>query len=105
VAGSILGDRPVDGDGGIWIDDGGLLHVGRAWVALPDVEWRLVGALVARVGQLVRRDELVAATWPGRVIGDATLGPYIRRVRKRLQPLGITITTVRGRGFVLSVPA
>jgi hypothetical protein len=43
--------QTVDTHDEVWIDDGGLLHHGRAWVALPDVEWRLMEPLVAHMGE------------------------------------------------------
>jgi DNA-binding winged helix-turn-helix (wHTH) protein len=87
----------------VWIDDDGLLHRGPVWVALPDVEWRLMVPLVASIGKLVRRQELIAAGWPDGQSGSGALNQRISKVRKRLEPLGLTITTVRGRGFVLTV--
>jgi two-component system, OmpR family, response regulator len=91
----------IDEHNGVWIDDGGLLHHGQGWVALPDIEWRLMELLVARIGQLVRREELTAAGWPDGHSGTSALNVRMTKVRKRLQPLGLTITTVRGRGYVL----
>jgi two-component system response regulator MprA len=92
----------IDEHDEVWIDDGGLLHHGRAWVALPDVEWRLMAPLVEHMGQLVRRDDLQKAGWPGRVVAASALNVRIKKARKRLEPLGLTITTVRGRGYVLA---
>lgn len=86
----------------VWVDDGGLLHRGKRWVALPDVEWRLIGLMVDRLGQLVRREDLTAVGWPGRTIASTALNVRIKRARNRLAPLGLKITTVRGRGYVLS---
>jgi DNA-binding winged helix-turn-helix (wHTH) protein len=78
------------------------LHLGAAWVALPEIEWRLVATLFSRMGQVVHRSRLMAAVWQDREVLPATLGVTIRRVRRRLAPFGLTITTVRGRGFVMS---
>jgi DNA-binding winged helix-turn-helix (wHTH) protein len=99
---SIGGDAAVVGPDSIWLDDGGLLHVGTAWVALPDIEWRLVETLITNLGHVVPRSRLIATVWPDREVMPATLGVTIKRVRRRLAPLGLEITTVRGRGFVLS---
>jgi two-component system, OmpR family, response regulator len=92
----------IDEHEDVWIDDGGLLHYGRAWVALPDVEWRLMGPLVEHMGELVRRDDLTQAGWPGREVAASALNVRIKKARKRLEPLGLQITTVRGRGYVLA---
>jgi DNA-binding winged helix-turn-helix (wHTH) protein len=88
--------------GPIRLDDGGLLHVGTAWVALPLVEWRLVAMLLAHIGEVVGRDDLTGAAWPGKRVKNGTLGVSMKRVRNRIEPLGLLITTVRGRGFVIS---
>ena len=70
-------------------------------MALPDVEWRLMEPLVAHMGELVRRDELTAAGWPGRSVSASALNVRIKKARKRLEQVGLHITTVRGRGYVL----
>lgn len=91
-----------DVGGPIRLDGGGLLHVGTAWVALPLVEWRLVATLLAHLGEVVLRDDLTGAAWPGKRVNAGTLSVSMRRVRHRIEPLGLLITTVRGRGFVMS---
>jgi DNA-binding winged helix-turn-helix (wHTH) protein len=85
----------------MWLDEHGLLHVGRAWVALSDIEWRIVAALLAHYGEVVAHDDVVQATWPDRRATDSMLNVAMKRTRARVAPLGVTITTVRGRGFVL----
>ena len=50
----------------VWLDDDGLLRSARAWVALPDNEWRIVAMLLQRKGHVVGRDDLVQAVWPGK---------------------------------------
>jgi DNA-binding response OmpR family regulator len=86
-----------------WIDGGGLLRRGRKWVALPEIEWRLLAPMVQRSGSLVRRDELIRAAWPDALDqSENALNVRMNRIRRRVAPLGITITTVRGRGYVLT---
>jgi two-component system, OmpR family, response regulator len=94
-------DRMAADADAVWLDDGGLLHVGRSWVALPDTEWRVVAALLSHFGELVGRDELTRAAWPTKGVSEGALNVIVKRVRHRLVPLGLTITTVRGRGFVI----
>jgi hypothetical protein len=84
------------------LDDDGRLHVGPSSTPLPP---RVAGAarvLVARFDQVVPRDELVAAAWPGRSMGDAAVHLVVHRLRQRVEPLGLTITSVRGRGVALT---
>jgi two-component system response regulator MprA len=77
------------------------LVVGEAEVALTPTEFRLLGRLMAEPSTVVRRHTLVAAAWPhGAMVSDNTIDSYVRRIRRKLEPLGLaTITTVRGVGY------
>lgn len=75
-----------------------------ATVVLSPTEFRLLGALTARPGEVVRRAALVAAAWPdGAIVSENTLDSYVRRVRAKLAEAGVAeaISTVRGVGLVL----
>jgi two-component system response regulator MprA len=77
---------------------------GDARVALTPTEFRLLAALAARPGEVVRRRALVAAGWPdGAIVRDNTLDAYLTRVRRKLREVGATtaIDTARGVGYVL----
>lgn len=87
----------------VWIDDGGLLHRGADWVVLSNLEWRLLEPLVSKLGQVVRHEQLTSAGWSGGAVRPNALHVRITRARKRVEPLGLSITTVRGRGYVLTV--
>jgi DNA-binding response OmpR family regulator len=77
------------------------LVVGRTEVALTPTESRLLGRLMAEPATVVRRRALVAAAWPhGAIVSDNTLDSYVRRIRNKLDPLGVApISTVRGVGY------
>jgi two-component system, OmpR family, response regulator len=77
-----------------------LVHEGTE-VALTPTEFRLLGRLMAEPNAVVRRHALVAAAWPhGAMVSDNTLDSYVRRIRKKLEPLGLSeIRTVRGVGY------
>jgi two-component system, OmpR family, response regulator len=61
---------------------------GGETVPLTPTEFRLLGALVSRHGETVRRRELVAAGWPdGAIVHDNTLDVYMARLRKKLAQL------------------
>ena len=45
-------------------DERGRLTFNGDWVALSPIEERIVGVLAARFGEVVSRDELLAAGWP-----------------------------------------
>ncbi|HEY2877389.1 response regulator transcription factor [Nocardioides sp.] len=70
-------------------------------VSLTPTEFRLLGRLMAEPTTVVRRHALVAAAWPhGAMVSDNTLDSYVRRIRKKLEPLDLAaISTVRGVGY------
>jgi two-component system response regulator MprA len=71
---------------------------------LTPTEFRLLAALAARPGEVVRRRELVAAGWAGgAIVHDNTLDTYIARLRRKLRALESPeqIETARGVGYVL----
>ncbi len=72
-------------------------------VALTPTEFRIVAALAARPGAVVRRRELVSAAWPpGGMVSDNTLDSYIARIRRKLRTNGTDpIATVHGVGYRL----
>jgi len=77
---------------------------GERTEALTPTEFRLLAALLARPGTVVRRGELVAAAWPdGAVVNANTLDAYVGRLRRKLRVLqvGERIETARGVGYVL----
>lgn len=91
----------IDRRDSVLLDDDGLLHHGEAWVALPTIEGRLVTALMAKMGAVVGRDALIKAGWPGETPNRNVLDVHILRLRRRLEPIGLSIRTVRSRGYVL----
>jgi two-component system response regulator MprA len=78
-------------------------HAGRTQRLTP-TEFRLLAALAARPGEVVRRVALVAVAWPeGAIVHDNTLDVYLARLRRKLRAVGATaaIETVHGVGYVL----
>jgi DNA-binding response OmpR family regulator len=77
------------------------LTVGEVEIALTPTEFRLLGRLMGDPSTVVRRHALVAAAWPhGAMVSDNTLDSYIRRIRKKLEPVDLAaISTVRGVGY------
>ena len=75
---------------------------GARVVALTPTEFRLLGALLDRRGQALRRRALVAAAWPhGAIVHDNTLDAYVARLRRKLGSLeeAPSIVTIRGVGY------
>jgi DNA-binding response OmpR family regulator len=75
---------------------------GTTGEALTPTEFRLLGRLISVPGEVVRRHALVAAGWPhGAYVSENTLDSYLRRLRVKLDRLGIAdrVATVRGVGY------
>jgi two-component system response regulator MprA len=69
---------------------------------LTPTEFRLLGRLLARPGEAVRRRDLVRAGWPhGAIVRDNTLDAYLARLRRKLRSLpgAPPIATVHGVGY------
>jgi len=63
--------------------------------------------LVERAGDLVSKDEITAAVWPGMVVEDSNLFVQIsalRRILDRARSEGSCIQTVAGRGYRFVAP-
>ena len=78
------------------------VFVGEQEAALTPTEFRVLGALVARSGEAVRRIDLVHSGWPhGAVVHDNTLDVYIGRIRRKLNSIGATtkLSTVHRVGY------
>ncbi|MGW1910059.1 response regulator transcription factor [Streptomyces sp. NPDC002076] len=74
-------------------------------VDLTPTEFRLLAALTAAGGELVRRRDLLRAGWPeGAQVSDNTLDQYLTRLRRKLRTTGSdrTIATSRGIGHRLT---
>jgi two-component system, OmpR family, response regulator len=73
-------------------------------VALTPTEYRLLAAVVARQGAVVRRSELVRIAWTdGASVADNTLDAFISRLRSKLKQAGRPeqLANVRGVGYRL----
>jgi two-component system OmpR family response regulator len=80
-----------------------IVHEGVS-VPLTPTEFRLLAALIAKPGAVVRRGALVSAAWPeGAIVHDNTLDAYLARIRRKLREAdaAVSITTARGVGYVL----
>lgn len=71
--------------------------------SLTPTEFRLLAALFAAHGRVLRRRELVLAGWPhGAIVRDNTLDQYVARLRRKLTSAGADgrgIATVHGVGY------
>src|SRR5271165_2501710 len=85
---------------------GGLFRLDHAGSATPvplgSRALDLLALLVGRKRELVSKDEIMAAVWPGRVIEEANLNVQISKLRHILdqnRPQGSCIQTVIGYGY------
>jgi two-component system response regulator MprA len=96
---------PGPTDSGLRLDPAAhAVRMGERSEPLTPTEFRLLAALAARPGEVVRRRELVAAAWPdGAIVHDNTLDTYIARLRRKLRALESPeqIDTARRVGYVL----
>ena len=77
---------------------------GEKSVPLTPTEFRLLGALVTRAGETVRRRQMIASGWPnGAIVHDNTLDVYVARLRRKLAelPTKTRIGTAHGVGYRL----
>jgi two-component system response regulator MprA len=80
------------------------LRQGTTEVALTPTEFRLLAALAARPGSVLRRIDLVRAGWPeGAIVHDNTLDQYVARLRRKLREVASdsVISTAHGVGYRL----
>jgi DNA-binding response OmpR family regulator len=78
------------------------IGVGSREVSLTPTEFRVLAALAAQPGAVIRRGDLVRAAWPeGAIVHDNTLDQYIARLRRKLRQVTAEaeITTARGVGY------
>jgi hypothetical protein len=86
------------------IDDDGVVRIADRWVALPPVEARIMTALVQRFGAVVQRAHLAEAGWPDGAPGRNALDVHVLRLRRRISAVGLSIRTIRSRGYLLDYP-
>ena len=83
------------------LGDLGLLRYDGRWVALSEKEEIACSLLLAAWSDVVPKAELAKVLWPEAPVGPSLLRTLIFRLRRRLKPLGLTVSTIRGRGFLL----
>jgi DNA-binding response OmpR family regulator len=73
-------------------------------VALPGIAERLARYLLERPGEVVSRSELAAAAWSSAErVRSNLLDVHIARLRRKAEPLGLTIHTIRRHGYLLEI--
>jgi DNA-binding response OmpR family regulator len=81
-----------------------LSYGGRSEILSP-IDHAIAEKLVAHFDRAVEEHQLVEHAWP-RGDGSATaLRVHIYRIRKRIAPLGLSISALRGRGYIMTTSA
>ena len=83
------------------LDHDGMLRYGSTWAALPPIEARLTTVLLERFDKVVGRELLLRHGWPSEEPNRNVLDVHVLRLRRRIEPLGLTIRTIRKRGYVM----
>jgi len=88
------------------LEEGGILRYGTGWAAVSPLEARLVATLLERNGTVVTRQALIESGWPQADERRAdthrgALDAHVLRLRHRLSSIGLTIRTIRSRGYLL----
>jgi len=81
--------------------DEAVLCYGGWTVVVSQAESAVLRPLLARFGELVTWDDLRHQLWPGGTGTVRAMSARVFRLRSRLEPIGLTIYTIRGRGVVL----
>ncbi|MET0402016.1 MAG: response regulator transcription factor [Cystobacter sp.] len=68
-------------------------------------EWAVLESLMRRAGKVVTKERLGAEVFShDEPVGPNALEVYVGRLRKKLEPDGPTIRTIRGLGYLLDAP-
>ncbi len=78
-----------------------VLRYGGRTVVVSEGEGAVLRPLIARFGELVTWDVLRSQLWPDAEHTARAMSARVFRVRARIEPIGLTIYTIRGRGLVL----
>ena len=71
------------------------------WAPLSPIEYRLASALVERFGYLVTDKDLNARAWADTPPPPTALRVHLTRLRRRVEPIGLEIVTIRSQGHVM----
>lgn len=79
-----------------------LVRIDGEPMALSARELDILETMLLKVGKVVTKEHLVEklCNWDEE-LGNNAIEVYVHRLRKKLQPLGVDISTVRGLGYML----
>jgi two-component system, OmpR family, response regulator len=84
------------------VESSGLVRVGDGSVDLSPVQLAVARVLIARIGRVVSADEIQrACRGAGASVHPKAVKAVIGRLRARLSEVGLALTNIRGRGYLL----
>lgn len=99
---------PASPQAGIWRFGAAVLDEQRAalsvagtLVELDRSSYDVLLALLRHAGEVVTKEELLEAGWPGRVVSENSLAKAVSRLRQALGPDGEAVRVVHGYGYRL----
>jgi two-component system, OmpR family, response regulator len=76
--------------------------MGEVAIELSLREISVLEALLARLGKVVSKDQLIESLCGyGEEVSANAIEVYVHRLRKKLEPAGVTIRTLRGLGYLM----
>lgn len=81
----------------------GVIWRGEHWTALSPIETRLMSEFLGRPGRVISRTRLERTGWPEGLPNPRAVDARIKALRRRIEPLGVRIHTVRGQGFLAEI--
>lgn len=81
--------------------EGGILEYRSAQAELSPLQTRIAALLVGRFEAVVSRDEIADRAWPGAGPSQNTIDVNLARLRRQVRLIGLTVRTVRSRGYML----
>ena len=95
-----LSERAARHPSGPVVNEYGQLSHRGTTAFLSCIDERITKLLIANLGHAVPAEELAARVWTDDGTNE-TLRVHISRLRRRIAPLGLTITNIRGHGYVM----
>lgn len=86
-------------------EPGGRLHAGGQARTLERSSHEILRYLLEHAGEVVSKEELLQAGWPGRVVAENSLAKAISRLRTALGPSSDVLRAIHGYGYRLDVTA
>lgn len=79
-----------------------LVSIGEQAIILSARELHLLETLMLRMGKIITKDQIMESlcNWD-ETLGDNAIEVYIHRLRKKIEPSGARIRTIRGLGYLL----